>query len=218
MGRGNTKAPLCPFSASFAKRRAPGVGQPQEFRGLVEGLADGIVQGFPQYAVHAQCRDVHELGMAPRYQQCQEGEGGSVGLEQRREQVPLQVMYTHRRLAPGGAQGGGKARPDQQGADEPWTRGIGYAVDRVPVGPSIGQNLPNQGQKPPNMVPGGQFRHYAPVGLVHCDLAVQTMRKQAQIGVIDGHGRLVTGAFDAQYPHISPGATRRIQRGRNDPD
>src|SRR5271170_5056524 len=139
--------------------------------------------------------------MTARYQQRQKWKTGRVGLEQRRQQVPLQVVYAHRWPAPGGAQGRSKASPHQQGANETWARGIGNPVDRLPAGSGIGQNLPNQRQKTPNMVAGSQFGYHAPVSLVHCDLAVQSVGEQAHIGVVDGHGRLVTGALDAQYPH-----------------
>ena len=112
------------------------------------------------------------------------------------------MVYAHRRLAPGSSQSGGKARSHQQGPDEARACRVGHAVNRLPAGPGIGQRLANQGQKPANMVAGGQFGHDAAIGLVHRNLAVQTMRQQAQIGVIDRHRRLVARALNPDYPHI----------------
>ena len=51
------------------------------------------------------------------------------------------------------------------------------------------------------MVPGGEFRHDAAVGLVHCDLAMQAVGQQAQLGVIDRDRRLIAGAFNSKYTH-----------------
>jgi hypothetical protein len=51
------------------------------------------------------------------------------------------------------------------------------------------------------MVPGGQFRHYAAIGLVHRDLAMQAVGQQAEISVINGNRRLVAGAFNSDYTH-----------------
>jgi hypothetical protein len=53
------------------------------------------------------------------------------------------------------------------------------------------------------MVPGGQFRDYAAIGLVHRDLAVQAMGEQAKIGIVDGDGRLIARALNPDYTHKS---------------
>jgi hypothetical protein len=68
------------------------------------------------------------------------------------------------------------------------------------------------------MVPGGEFRHDAAIGLVHRDLAVQAVRQQPQIGVVDRDRGLIARTLNPDYTHIyisrryapkSPGATHR---------
>jgi len=120
--------------------------------------------------------------------------------------MTFQMMYSKHRTAPGKSQTGGKTGSDQQSADEARPCGIGHAVNRFPVRFGRSQRLPNQRQEPANMVPGGQFGHHAAIGLMHCDLAVQAMRQQAKLGIVDGHRRLVTGALNSDYPHRPPPA------------
>src|SRR5512137_1266209 len=52
------------------------------------------------------------------------------------------------------------------------------------------------------MVTRGQLRHHTAVGPMQGDLAEQPVRQQARGGVVHRHGGLVTGGFDAQYPHV----------------
>ena len=111
--------------------------------------------------------------------------------------MALQVVNTQRRLAPGRTQGRGEALADQQGANQPRAGGIGDPVNGCFIRLSLGQRLPDQGQQTAHMVPGGQFRHHPPVGLVHRHLAVKPMRQKPARPVIDRDRGLIAGALDA---------------------
>ena len=47
------------------------------------------------------------------------------------------------------------------------------------------------------MVPGGQFRHYAPVFHMNIDLAEQRVRQQAALRVVERHASFIAGGFQA---------------------
>jgi len=115
--------------------------------------------------------------------------------------MPLQMMDAQHRFAPGQAQAGGEARSHQKSAYETGSRSVGNTVDRLRARLGIGKRLPEKGQKAPNMVPRGQFRHHPSVGLVHRDLAVKPVGQQSQVAVIDRHRRLIARAFNADYTH-----------------
>jgi hypothetical protein len=73
-GRGSLKAVALPCSASATKRRPAGVAQAQQLGRFVKGLARRIVNGLAQQFVAAHAIDAHQLRVAARHQQRDEGE------------------------------------------------------------------------------------------------------------------------------------------------
>jgi hypothetical protein len=77
----------------------PPGGQPHQLRGLVEGLARGVVTGLSQQAVPAPRLDVHEQRVPTRDEQRGEGRRRVAMFEGGREEMPFHVMHADHRLA-----------------------------------------------------------------------------------------------------------------------
>ena len=68
--------------------------------------------------------------------------------------------------------------------------------------PGALEDLPAKRHEPPDMVPGREFGHHAPIGLVHRDLGVHGVREQLPgPGVVDGKAGFVAGGLDAEDQH-----------------
>ncbi len=78
--------------------RPAGKAQPQELRGLVEGLAQGVVDGGAETLVAADAVHDQELGVPARDQQQKIGRAQALG-EADGERVRLQVVDRHQRQA-----------------------------------------------------------------------------------------------------------------------
>ena len=52
------------------------------------------------------------------------------------------------------------------------------------------------------VIAGGELRHDAPVGRVQVHLAVQLVRDQASVAVVDRRRRFVAGSLQAEDPHV----------------
>ena len=93
---------------SHARQSWPArVTQAQQLGGLVKRFACGIVNGLaqqlvPPYPIHA-----HQLGVSSTHQQGYKGEFGRVGTQERRQQMPLQMVHAQHRFAKRSAQGTG---------------------------------------------------------------------------------------------------------------
>jgi hypothetical protein len=57
------------------------------------------------------------------------------------------------------------------------------------------------GKQLADMVAGGQLRHHAAKAGMQLHLAVDGLREQASVAIVDGDTGLVTGGLDAEYPH-----------------
>ena len=64
-------------------RRTAGIRKSEELRGLVEGLANGVVHGRPEPLVIADALDRQNLGVAARRQQDEIGKGDAAGQARR---------------------------------------------------------------------------------------------------------------------------------------
>ena len=114
--------------------RSSGIAEPEQLGGLVERLASGVVERFAKLAIAAHRLDVHQQGVASRDQQGHEREAWRVGVEHRREQVTLEVVYADGRDTPGISETMRKRRPNEQCSGETWALRIGDAV--YSAGPS----------------------------------------------------------------------------------
>ena len=63
----------------------------------------------------------------------------------------------------------------------------------------LGQGLADQRQQLAHVVARGQFGHHAAIFGVQFDLAVQGVREQAALAVVDGHPGFVAGGLDAEH-------------------
>src|SRR5207248_3243864 len=111
------------------ERRSAGVTEAQQFGGLVERFAGGIVLRLTQepvltYAIHS-----HQLRMAARDEERDERKLRPARREQRREQVALQVVDAKDRDAERETQGLGVRGADEQRARESRTFGVADAAE-----------------------------------------------------------------------------------------
>ena len=104
------RAALC---RQFGKHRTAGVGQAEQLGGLVKSLAGSVVERFTEQGVVTDAVDAHQLAVAARNEQRDEGKARWAAREQWREQVPLEVVHRHA----GDVEGGGQAF-GEGGADE----------------------------------------------------------------------------------------------------
>ena len=84
------------------------VRQAEQLGALVKGLAGGVIQRFAQQFVSTHAGDFHQLGMAAGNQQGDEGKGRRGAREQRRQQMPFEVMHRDGGLVDGQRQRLGK--------------------------------------------------------------------------------------------------------------
>ncbi len=107
-------------------------------------------------------------------------------------------MHRDQAGAGGGGQARGERAADQQGADQARAGGIGDARKLGLLQTGGLEGLGHQGVDAPGVVAGGQFRYHSAVLGVHRRLAVQHMRQQAALAVVDRRGGLVAGGFNAE--------------------
>ena len=91
--------------------------------------------------------------------------------------MAFKVMHTHHRLAQAGGQRAGHAGPHQQRTGQPRATRVGHHIHLRQSAAGLAHHLGNERQHPANMVTAGEFRHHAAIGLVHLDLAVQSVRQ-----------------------------------------
>ena len=113
-----------PLAAAISTCGPAGVGQAEQFRHLVEGLADGVVDGRAEPHIIADALDGDELGVAAGHEQEEIREGKVVG-EARGEGVGFEMIDGDERLAAGESQRLGHGQPDDDAADEARSGGRG---------------------------------------------------------------------------------------------
>src|SRR5205085_9028237 len=100
------------------ERRSAGVTEPEQLGRLVERFARGIVLRLTQEPVLTYAIDSHQLRVAARDEQRDERKLRPTRGEERREQVPLQMMDADDRDAERETQGLGVGGADEQRARE----------------------------------------------------------------------------------------------------
>ena len=78
------------------KMRSTGIRQPQQFCALVEGFTRRVVPRFAEQGVPTDPGAFDQHRMTTRHEQSDVGIRRRIGLEQRREQMPLEVMNAER--------------------------------------------------------------------------------------------------------------------------
>ncbi len=147
------------------------VRQAEQLRGLVEGLAGGIIARLSEHLVEPDTADFDQHRVSTGHQQCDVGERGRIRFKKRSEQMSFEMVDAHRGHAPRVRETSCERRPGEQGADQTRTCRVGHPEKLSWVCAGAVKNAANQGQQATDVVPGGQFRHYAPVHPVQIDLA-----------------------------------------------
>ncbi len=181
IGRGSFSGPGLPLAASFAELRPTRIRQAEQLGRLVEGLARGIVPGFAERGVAADPLHFDELGVAARHQQRHVRERRRLRLQQRREQMPFEVMDADRRLAPGVGEAPSERGAGQQCADQAGTGGVRHPVQLGRANAGLVQSGANERQQAPNVIPGRQFGNDAPEDAMQVDLAEKLVGQQPPI-------------------------------------
>ena len=185
----------------LGERRPPRVTEPEQFRGLVEGFPGGVVQGFAQQFVVADARHAHELSVAPRNQQRDKREGRCSFFQQWRKQMPLEMMHADRPDSETEREAVRDGRAHEQRSCKAGALGVSDRVQVRLLDSGSAQDLADQREQPPNVVPRRELRYDAPVCVVQRHLRMQGVSEQAAVAVVDGHPGFVAGGFDAQDKH-----------------
>ena len=142
--------------------------------------------------------------MAPGDQQSEERERGRLGLEQRRQQMALEMVDADRGPAPGVGQAPGEPSAHQQRPDQSRAGRVGDAVD--------GARDPNAAAANASRTSGSSRRTWSreassgttpPYGLVQRDLTVKPVGQQPARRVVNGHRGLIARALNADDAHES---------------
>ncbi len=116
--RGKAKAVGSPWSAIRSMAGPPGIAQPEEPGHLVEGLAGGVVDGAAEQPVAAGLGHLDQQGVAAGHQQHHQRPAQVGLLQQRGEEVGLEVVDADQGNVPGQGQGLGLGHAHQQRADQ----------------------------------------------------------------------------------------------------
>ena len=108
------------------------IAEPEQLRGLVEGLADGVVLRGAEPHVIADAAHGDDLGMAAGGEEQAIGKRRRVG-QPRGERMRFQMIDRDQRLLLDQRDRLGRGQPDDDAADQPGAGGGGDAVDGVEV-------------------------------------------------------------------------------------
>lgn len=146
--------------------RPTGIRQSQQFCALVESFTRRVVPRFTEQGVPADPGAFDEHRMTPRHEQGDVGIFGRDRFEQRREQMPLEVMNAQRRYRPCVRQRARERRPGQQSPDQTGAGRVGDAFDRLAIAARPRENPIDHGEQTLDMVSRGKFWHHTTVNLV----------------------------------------------------
>ena len=156
----------------FGQERAGGIRQADEFAGFVEGFASRVVHRFAQKFVIAEAAHGHELRVAARYEQGDEGECRLLFRQQRRKQVAFQMVHGQDGFAQCEGQRVGISRTGQQRAAQAGALRVGNRVDVGILHARFLQSRLRERHEPADVVAAGQFGHHAAIFGVHGHLGV----------------------------------------------
>ena len=130
-------------------------------------------------------------------------EGWRIGLEERRQEMGLQVVHAQGRDLPPVGQAPAERRPREERADQPGPCGIHHSREVLGLGRRERQGALDEGQEAAHVIPRGELRHDTAVDPVQLHLAPKLVRKEAT-GVIE-HRRctLITRGFNRKHTHGS---------------
>ena len=121
-------------------QRAARIAEAQQLCGLVEGLADRVVDRAAEPQIIADAAHAEDLGVAAGGEKQAIGKRRRVG-EPRRERMRLQVIDRDQRLVVGKRDRLGRGQADDDAADQAGPGGRGNAVERVERHLRLGHGL-----------------------------------------------------------------------------
>jgi len=139
--------------------------------------------------------------MASGHEERDEGKARRVAVEERGEQMALEMVHADRRDAEPESKAVRERRADEERAREPRTLREGDRIQLALRGAGSMQHRAHEGKYAPDVVSRRELGHHAAVLIVQRHLRVQRMRQQAAIAVVDGYAGFVTGSLDAQHQH-----------------
>ena len=190
-----------PVAAARSTRRATGIRQAEQLGGLVESLAQRIVDRRAPALVIADTADQNELGMAARNQQHEIGKGQAVG-QPSRQRMSLEMVHRIKRLAGCPRDGLAGHQPDDQPTDQPGTRCRSHGIDLLQSDAGALQRLLDQAVQCLDVSTRGDLGNHAAIGAVLVELAQDHVAFDDAGAVFkardDGRGRFVTARLDAE--------------------
>ena len=118
--------------------------------------------------------------------------------------MPLHVVHTNCRHVPAHRQAPPDGSANQQRADEARPGCVGDTANlRIPDTRLL-KDLTYQRQCFPNVVARRQLRDHTTIFRMDANLAVERIRQQAPVSVVQRHAGLITGSFDAKNYHDWP--------------
>ena len=119
------------------------------------------------------------------------------------------MMHAQNRYVQCKAERGGNACPYQQCAGQPWSLRISYGAEITLILSGFSQGLPEEGQNPPDVIPGCEFRHYAAILVMHFRLRIKRVAQQTAMSMIKRDPGFIARRFNAEYKQ---GRLRRRDR------
>ena len=169
IGRGKAKRAGSPRDCRALDIGTAGIGQAKHLRGLVESLAQRVVDGGRPALVVADAADQHDLRVAAGNQQQQIGKGDAVG-QPGGQRMAFEMVDRHQRLPRRRGHRLGRHQPDDQAADKAGTGRRRDGIDLAEIGPGIERGLDDAVQRL-DMGARRDFGHDAAKGRMLLDLA-----------------------------------------------
>ena len=165
-GERDARAPLRRFALDLG---TSGIAEAQELGGLVEGLAERIVERRAEALVVADALDDEKLGMPARNEQEQIREIEPVG-EPCRERVGFEMIDRDEGPAEGERDRLRRCHPDDQAADEAGPGRRRHRIDRGEVEPRLVHGLGDRRIEQVHMGARGNLGHDPAIGGMQVEL------------------------------------------------
>ena len=186
------------FQRQPLHRRPAGIAEPENLRGLVEGLAQRIVDGGGKAAVLSHALDAENLAMPARNQQQQVGKGEPRIREAGRKRVAFQMVDRQQRLARRHRERLGAHQPDHHPADQPGAGGGGDGVEVIELHTRLGHYFGDHRRKAFGMGARGDLGYDAAIGRVFGLLTGDRLRDDCPVTAHQRDRGLVAARLDAQ--------------------
>ena len=211
-----------PRSGLLLDLRSAGIAEPQQLRGLVEGLADGVVERGAEPHIVADAAHGDDLGVAAGGEEQAIGKRRGVG-QPRGQRMRFEMVDRDQRLVADQRDRLGGGQADDHAADQAGPGGGGNAVDLVEAVAGLAHRLGDDVVEHLDMGARGDLRHHAAecgVLVTWLSTILDRIRAAAVVVALDHRGGgLVAGRLDAEHNHcfliaVIPGR-ERSERTRN---